>query len=114
VILSQWEEGTVTTRATTGSTAAHASVRDEGLSRLTKLTVGAGLAAALGSGVVAVAVSGSSASATPVSDTTSTSGVTTANGGGLSQQDNPALQAPQAPPGYQAQPQMPSGFSGGS
>jgi len=112
VILSQWEEGTVTTRATTGSAAAHASVRDEGLSRLTKLTVGAGLAAALGSGVVAVAVSGSSAAATTT--TTSTGGVTTATSGGLSQQDNPALQAPQAPPAYQAQPQMPSGFSGGS
>lgn len=112
MILSQWEEGTVTTRATTGSAAAHASARDEGLSRLTKLTVGAGLAAALGSGVVAVAVSGSSAAATTA--TTSTGGVTTATSGGLSQPDNSALQAPQAPPAYQAQPQMPSGFSSGS
>lgn len=112
MILSQWEEGTVTTRATTGSAAAHASARDEGLSRLTKLTVGAGLAAALGSGVVAVAVSGSSAAATTT--TTSTGGVAAATSGGLSQQDNPALQAPQAPPAYQAQPQMPSGFSSGS
>lgn len=112
MILSQWEEGTVTTRATTGSAAAHASARDEGLSRLTKLTVGAGLAAALGSGVVAVAVSGSSAAATTT--TTSTGGVAAATSGGLSQQDNPTLQAPQAPPAYQAQPQMPSGFSSGS
>ena len=111
--LSHWEEGTVTTRPAASATA-HASVRDEGLSRLTKLTVGAGLAAALGSGVVAVAVSGSSASTTPVANTTTTSTVTNPNDGSLSNQDNQALQAPQAPPGYQAQPQLPSGFSGGS
>lgn len=113
MILSQWEESTVTTRPAASATA-HASVRDEGLSRLTKLTVGAGLAAALGSGVVAVAVSGSSASTTPVANTTTTSTVTGPNDGSLSNQDSQSLQAPQAPPGYQAQPQMPSGFSGGS
>lgn len=111
--LSQWEESTVTTRATASATA-HASVRDEGLSRLTKLTVGAGLAAALGSGVVAMAVSGSSASTTPVANTSTTSTVTNPNDGSLSNQDNQALPAPQAPPGYQAQPQMPSGRSSGS